>query len=110
MTSQCSSGVSSRAVCKALGDKRQGKITVLSQTMAMIVAKIMGGAYAVVGKKPPLTEKTGVLYCCLTSYFNIEKAKKRLGYKVKVPMQEAIEKSVQVCSRLVGSLESANVV
>lgn len=87
----------SRAVFKGLGDKGGGKIKVLSQGKALVLAKVLKGAFAMVGKTPPLTEKL-VWYCCMTAYFSNEKAKQRLGYKVEVPMGEAIEKSVKVCS------------
>ena len=59
----------------------------------MVLAKVLEGVFALVGKTPPLTEKL-VWYCCMTVYFSNEKAK-RLGYKVQVPMGEAVERSVK---------------
>lgn len=86
----------SRAVFKGLGDKGEGKIRVFSQRTALLLAKVLRGVYGIAGKTPPLTENL-VWYCCMTAYFSNEKAKKRLGYEVEVPMTEAIERSVKVC-------------
>jgi len=85
----------SRAVFKVLGHKGGRKVTILIRGTTLLLARFMRPLYWVVSKKLPLTEQM-IYYCCLSSTFNIEKAKTRLGYKPLVPMQEAIERSVKV--------------
>ncbi|KAH8820304.1 3-beta hydroxysteroid dehydrogenase/isomerase family-domain-containing protein [Xylogone sp. PMI_703] len=46
-----------------------------------------------IGRTPKLTRRQ-VKYSCMTRYYNISKAKTRLGYKPIVPLKEGIEKGV----------------
>lgn len=79
------------------GDKASGEVKVMGKQKALIIAFIMEWAFWLLRLgKPPLTRAI-VHYCCLTSWLNNSKAKNRLGYKVQVSMEDAIEKSVKVC-------------
>lgn len=61
----------------------------LGLTLAMIVENVM----RVFGKQATFTT-LGVKFSCMTRYYNISKAKKRLGYTPIVSLQEGIERGV----------------
>ena len=90
-------------IWRGMGDNRDyEKVTVLSQKTALIAARIVSLPFRLFGKTSPFTEKV-VLYCCMTAYFNNDKAKKRLGYKIDVSMKEAVERTCEVCCARLGS-------
>lgn len=79
------------------GDKSTGKVKVLSRRQALIIATILEWVYWCFRLGKPALTLSAVYYCCLTSWLNNTKAKKRLGYEVQVDLDEAIKKSIKVC-------------
>ncbi|KAH6854467.1 3-beta hydroxysteroid dehydrogenase/isomerase family-domain-containing protein [Chaetomium sp. MPI-CAGE-AT-0009] len=45
--------------------------------------------------KPPTFNRQRIIYSCMTRYYDISKAKKRLGYRPLVSLDEAVKRSVK---------------
>ncbi|KAE8451828.1 hypothetical protein EG329_002668 [Mollisiaceae sp. DMI_Dod_QoI] len=82
----------SRTFYKHFGDKGDKKVTVLSKGFALILARVMMFFYGLVGKQSPL-KVNDVYYICATYTANCEKAKERLGYEIREPLDVAVEKA-----------------
>jgi len=46
-------------------------------------------------RKPPTFNRQRIIYSCMTRYYDISKAKKRLGYKPLVSLEEGVKRSVK---------------
>ncbi|KAJ4295703.1 erg26, C-3 sterol dehydrogenase [Collariella sp. IMI 366227] len=46
-------------------------------------------------RKPPTFNRQRIIYSCMTRYYDISKAKRRLGYAPLVPLDEAVKRSVK---------------
>lgn len=46
-------------------------------------------------RKPPTFNRQRIIYSCMTRYYDISKAKKRLGYKPLVSLDEGVRRSVK---------------
>ncbi|KAJ2896627.1 putative Sterol-4-alpha-carboxylate 3-dehydrogenase [Zalerion maritima] len=46
-------------------------------------------------RKPPTFNRQRTVYSCMTRYYNITKAKSRLGYRPLVPLEEGIKRAVK---------------
>lgn len=58
-----------------------------------VVGGIAETVLGLFGKKPRLTRQT-VRYSCMTRYYSCDKAKRRLGYKPIVPVDEGLARAV----------------
>ncbi|KAL1953089.1 hypothetical protein VTO42DRAFT_3608 [Malbranchea cinnamomea] len=65
----------------------------LPQSVLTVVGAIVEGVFGIFGKRPRLTRRE-VRYSCMTRYFSCEKAKRRLGYRPVVPLDEGVRRSV----------------
>ncbi len=83
------------AVFRGLGDKGDGSVIQISMAMGVILAKIFQAVCGFFGTKSALTVKN-VYACCQVATFNNSKARERLGFKVSMPLEAAIEKSTKV--------------
>jgi len=90
----------SRSVVKAGGYEvpPPGKVWVLGLDTAMTIGTILEGIFWVLGRKPSLTRQQAK-YSCVTRFYNIDKAKKRLGYAPIVGLEEAIKRSAIHCRK-----------
>ncbi|KAI9778157.1 MAG: erg26, C-3 sterol dehydrogenase [Geoglossum umbratile] len=84
----------SREVWKVAGDKTGTDVRVISKDIGLSIATIIEWMWWVLGKTPSLTRKQ-VRYSCMTRYYNIGKAKERLGYKPIVSLPDGIERTVK---------------
>lgn len=83
-----------RMVWKVAGsDKGLEHVWELPKDLMLTIGDIAEWVMWLVGKKPKLTRRE-VRYSCMTRYYNITKAKTRLGYKPIVSVKEGIERSV----------------
>jgi sterol-4alpha-carboxylate 3-dehydrogenase (decarboxylating) len=83
-----------RMVWKAAGsDLGTEHVWVLPQDFALGLGSVMEWVMWTVGKKPSLTRRQA-RYSCMTRYYDISKAKKRLGYEPLVGLQEGVERAV----------------
>ena len=87
-------------VWAAAGDKTEVRqVWVLDRALAGSIATILAGLGWVFGSlmggwKPNLTQKV-VDLSCMSRYYSIEKAKRRLGYRPLFGMEESIRRSME---------------
>jgi sterol-4alpha-carboxylate 3-dehydrogenase (decarboxylating) len=90
-----------RLFYKQLGTKADKKPTVLNKNFALILARVLGFVFGLVGKKAPITVKD-IYYICAPATANNNKAKERLRYEVREPLEVAVEKACKVCADICG--------
>ncbi|KAF2663066.1 C-3 sterol dehydrogenase/C-4 decarboxylase family protein [Lophiostoma macrostomum CBS 122681] len=84
-----------RAVWHEAGDRLPiQKVWKLQVDFAFVVGAILEWAFWALGKKPNLTRQQ-VRYSTMPKYYNIDKAKKRLGYEATVDLKEGVRRGVQ---------------
>ncbi|KAJ8112515.1 hypothetical protein ONZ43_g5379 [Nemania bipapillata] len=72
------------------------RVWVLSRFVAMILAFLSEVFFALIGK-PATFNRQRVSFSCMTRYYDISKAKARLGYEPLVSLDEGIQRSVKWC-------------
>lgn len=78
---------------------RPDQVWVITQPWALLLAGLLEWVFWALGLgEPPLT-RTKVRLSCMTRYFCIDKAKKRLGYKPLVGLEEGLRQAVEDCVR-----------
>ncbi|KAI9663653.1 MAG: erg26, C-3 sterol dehydrogenase [Bathelium mastoideum] len=82
------------------------KVWELSREFAMALGGVLEGVFWALGRKPSLTRQQA-RYSCQTRYFCIEKAKRRLGYRPIVNLQEGIRRGVEDVVRKDEALKEA---
>jgi sterol-4alpha-carboxylate 3-dehydrogenase (decarboxylating) len=85
----------SRTVWKVAGDTTGIDVKVISKDIGLALATVIEWLWWAAGKVPSLSKKQ-VKYSCMTRYYNIGKAKERLGYKPIVSLPDGIERTVKV--------------
>lgn len=84
-----------RSVWAAAGDTTQpSQVWCLSKDLGLLIATLMELVFWVLRWGKPNLTRQQVQYTCMTRYFDIRKAKLRLGYKPVMDMQEGIRKGV----------------
>jgi sterol-4alpha-carboxylate 3-dehydrogenase (decarboxylating) len=84
-----------RAVWHEAGDRLPlEKVWVLPVGFAFVVGAILEWIFWAMNRKPGLT-RSQVRYSTMPKYYNIDKAKKRLGYEPTVDMKEGVRRGVQ---------------
>ena len=85
-----------RACWAAAGDKTTPEqVWWLSKDLGLLIATILGWVYAIMRWGKPNLTKQQVQYSCMIRYFNIDKARRRLGYQPIVGIDEGIRKGVK---------------
>ncbi|KAB5576092.1 sterol-4-alpha-carboxylate 3-dehydrogenase [Coniochaeta sp. 2T2.1] len=85
-----------RAIQRAAGRApKPEEITVVSRRTAMCVAWVSEWVAWLTGSKP-LVSTTMVKYLVMNRWYNISKAKERLGYRPKVDWEEGVRRGVKV--------------
>lgn len=83
-----------RAVWKAAGsDLGTEHVWVIGRDVGMAVGALLEWAMWALGRTPKLTRRQ-VRYSCMTRYYDCGKAKRRLGYRPLVGLQEGVTRSV----------------
>lgn len=85
-----------RMVWTIAGDKTEaGQVWIINKEWGLVIATIMEWVYWAVtfGGIPNLT-RSKVKFSCMTRYFSIEKAAKRLGYLPIYDLEESVERTV----------------
>lgn len=67
-------------------------VIVLPETALTVVGAALEKVYALFGKRPRLTRRE-VRYSCMTRYYSCEKAKRRLGYRPVVSVDEGVRRA-----------------
>ncbi|KAF2773312.1 NAD(P)-binding protein [Teratosphaeria nubilosa] len=85
-----------RSCWAAAGDKTDpSQVWVLSKDLGLFIAMIMGWIYWLFRLGKPTLGIDAVKYMCMTRYYNIDKAKRRLGYKPVVSLDTGVRRGVQ---------------
>ena len=87
-----------RAIWAAAGDRTTpGQVWVVQKDFGLVIATIFEWIFWIgtMGKKKPNLTRRVVNYSCMSRYYSIDKAKKRLGYKPIWGMVEGIERSMR---------------
>ena len=85
-----------RAVWSAAGDKtRPEQVWWLSVDIGLLIASLMEFVFWILRLGKPNLTRQQVKYTAMTRYFNIDKAKRRLGYMPVVKMDDGIRKGVK---------------
>ena len=80
----------------AAGDKTQPKdVWVLSKEIGLIIATIMEWIFWIFRLGKPNLTRQQVQYSCMTRFYNIDKAKRRLGYRPVVALEDGVRRGVQ---------------
>lgn len=84
-----------RLVWKCAGDATEPKdVWVIQKDWGLAIAGVLEWGFWCVGRTPNLTRKM-VNYSCMTRYYNIEKARRRLGYEPIVGLEEGVRRAVR---------------
>ncbi|KAI0124682.1 3-beta hydroxysteroid dehydrogenase/isomerase family-domain-containing protein [Xylariales sp. AK1849] len=84
-----------RAIWRAAGsDKRTAHAWVLSRDVGLFLGLMSEIVFGVL-RKPPVFNRQRITYSCMTRYYDITKARRRLGYSPLVPLSTGIERAVQ---------------
>jgi sterol-4alpha-carboxylate 3-dehydrogenase (decarboxylating) len=67
----------------------------LSRDMSLFIAFLLEWIFWVLRKGEPTLTTQRVTYACVARYFNIDKAKRRLGYRPIVSLEEGIRRGVR---------------
>ena len=87
-----------RTLAAAVGKPiRKEDIVVVPKTVGLVMATISEWVTWALswGKRTPNMTVEGIMFATITRTFKVDKAKKRLGYRPKVSMQEAIKRGVK---------------
>jgi sterol-4alpha-carboxylate 3-dehydrogenase (decarboxylating) len=83
-----------RIIWKASGsDKGKEHVWVISKDMGLLIGGLLEWTMWAVGRQAKLTRRQ-VKYSCMTRYYDIGKAKRRLGYTPIVGLEEGIRRGV----------------
>jgi sterol-4alpha-carboxylate 3-dehydrogenase (decarboxylating) len=84
-----------RAVWAAAGsDKGTEHVWVLPRDVGLVLGFLSEVFFAII-RKPPTFNRQRIIYSSMTRYYDIGKAKRRLGYKPLVSLDDAVRRSVQ---------------
>ncbi|CCC04983.1 hypothetical protein SMACR_04350 [Sordaria macrospora] len=84
-----------RAVWNAAGSPHGTEhVWVLPRDVGIVLGFLSEVFFGII-RKPPTFNRQRIIYSCMTRYYDISKAKKRLGYKPLVPLDEAVRRSVK---------------
>jgi sterol-4alpha-carboxylate 3-dehydrogenase (decarboxylating) len=83
-----------RMIWKYCGDTRGINVWVLPKPVGLFIATIGETIMPLFGKQPNLS-RFRVTFSCLTRYFNISKAKTRLGYQPIQTLEEGVKEATE---------------
>lgn len=84
-----------RAVWRAAGsDLGTAHVWTLSRDVGYALGFLSECVFALV-RKPPTFNRQRIVYSCMTRYYNIDKAKMRLGYQPLVSLDEGVKRAVR---------------
>ncbi|KAK5256056.1 erg26, C-3 sterol dehydrogenase [Cryomyces antarcticus] len=84
-----------RMVWRAAGDTtRPSDVWILPQGFALLLASIIEWVFWIFRLGKPNLTRQQVRYSCMARWFSVEKAKRRLGYRPVVGLEEGIQRAV----------------
>jgi len=85
-----------RMLWSAAGDTTTPEqVWIISKGMGLPLATCIEWGFWLAGGWTPNLTRQKVQYSCMTRYYSIDKAKRRLGYKPRWGMEEAVERTVR---------------
>lgn len=85
-----------RMAWKAAGDQTDIKnVWVINRDIALLIATILEWVYWAFRLGQPKLDRQVVQYSCMTRYYNIDKAKRRLGYRPIVGLEDGVKNGVR---------------
>lgn len=80
----------------ALAGSKEGteRVWTITKEVGIPLAAVAETLLPLIGRQSKLTRRS-IRFSCMTRYYNISKAKKRLGYKPIVSMKEGTERAVK---------------
>ncbi|KAI1872581.1 hypothetical protein JX265_005461 [Neoarthrinium moseri] len=84
-----------RAIWRAAGsDKGTAHVWEMPREVGMLLGWLSEVAFGLV-RKPPTFTRQRIVYSCMTRYYDISKARRRLGYVPLVTLSEGVRRAVQ---------------
>ncbi|ETS86749.1 hypothetical protein PFICI_00577 [Pestalotiopsis fici W106-1] len=84
-----------RAIWRAAGsDKGTSHVWEMSRELGLVLGFLSEVAFGIM-RKPPTFNRQRIIYSCMTRYYDISKAQRRLGYKPLVSLSEGVKRAVQ---------------
>lgn len=84
-----------RAIWRAAGsEKGTAHVWVLGRDLGLFLGFCSELFFALI-RQPPTFNRQRILYSCMTRYYDISKAKRRLGYKPLVGLSEGVRRTVR---------------
>ncbi|KAH6646445.1 3-beta hydroxysteroid dehydrogenase/isomerase family-domain-containing protein [Truncatella angustata] len=84
-----------RAIWRAAGnDKGTDHVWQMSREVGIVLGLLSEIVFGIL-RKPPTFNRQRIVYSCMTRYYDISKAKRRLGYKPLVDLSEGVRRAVQ---------------
>ncbi|MCJ1458679.1 erg26, C-3 sterol dehydrogenase [Mycoblastus sanguinarius] len=84
-----------RMVWSVAGDTTEpGQVWVIEKGLGLILATVIEWGFWLAGGWTPNLDRQKVQYSCMTRYYNIDKARRVLGYAPKWGIEEAVRKTV----------------
>lgn len=89
-----------RTAWKLAGDTtKASQIWTIPKDWALFIATAIEWIVWIFRQGEPKLSRTKVNYSCMTRYYNIDKAKRRLGYKPVVSIEDGLKRGVADCIR-----------
>lgn len=83
-----------RAVWRAAGsEKGPGSAWTLSRETGLVLGLLSEVFFGII-RKPPTFNRQRITYSCMTRYYDITKARRRLGYQPLVKLSEGVKRAV----------------
>lgn len=84
-----------RAIWAAAGSRKgPGSAWVLGRELGIVLGFLSEVVFGLL-RKPPTLNRQRIVYSCMTRYYDISKAKRRLGYKPLVSLSEGVRRAVK---------------
>jgi sterol-4alpha-carboxylate 3-dehydrogenase (decarboxylating) len=84
-----------RSIWRAAGsDKGTAHVWEMSREVGLILGFLSEIAFGII-RKPPTFNRQRIVYSCMTRYYDISKARRRLGYEPLVPLSVGVQRAVQ---------------
>ncbi|KAK7753207.1 erg26, C-3 sterol dehydrogenase [Diatrype stigma] len=84
-----------RAIWAAAGSQKgPGSAWVLGRELGIVLGFLSEVVFGLL-RKPPTLNRQRIVYSCMTRYYDISKAKRRLGYKPLVSLGEGVRRAVR---------------
>ncbi|KAI0347160.1 sterol-4-alpha-carboxylate 3-dehydrogenase [Trametopsis cervina] len=84
----------SRKIWKELGDDGKAKVMKIPRVMGLVLA-VIAETWSAITRSSTQFTRFSVHFLTATQYYNIDKAKRLLGYEPKVSLDEGIKRTVQ---------------